>query len=78
MVENAPLDKQEFEDNDGKVKFYTGLPSLYMLMSLFEFISPYVSHNHLNSLTLSQKFILTSMRLQLNLALQDLGYHLHN
>ena len=74
VTENAPLDKKEFEDNDGKVKFYTGLPNLYILMSLFEFITPYISHTHLNSLTSFQEFILTLMRLRLNLGLQDLGY----
>ena len=53
----------------------TGLPSLYMLMSLFEFITPCVSHNHLKNLTLFQEFMLTLMRLRLNLSVKDLGYH---
>ena len=74
VADSAPMCEKDFKEDPSKVKFYTGLPNLYILMSLFEFISPYILHTHLNKLSLFQEYILTLMRLRLNLALQDLGY----
>jgi len=43
-------------------------------MSLFSFLSESVSHTHQNYLTTFQEFLLTMMRLRLNLPFQDLAY----
>jgi DNA-binding transcriptional regulator YiaG len=61
-----------FQGDNEKVKFYTGLPGLAVVMVLFELIKPGLVVR--NSLTKFQQFSLTLMRLRLNLSVQDLAY----
>ncbi|CAB4021047.1 Hypothetical predicted protein [Paramuricea clavata] len=61
-----------FQGDNEKVKFYTGLPGLAVVMVLFELIKPGLVVR--NSLTKFQQFLLTLMRLRLNLSVQDLAY----
>ena len=68
------LDKTDFEEDDDKVTYYTRLPNSVVLMSLFDLISPGISQRSNCSLTAFQKFIITLMRLRLNLPVQDLAY----
>ena len=73
-AENARLSLSEksFEGNDVKVKYYTGLPTFHVLMHIFNFISDYLKEQ--SCLTRFQQFIITLMRIRLNLNVQDLGY----
>ena len=58
---------------ESKVKHYTGL-SYNVLICLFNFLEPHISHTARSSLTKFQKLVLVLMKLRLNLGTQDLGY----
>ena len=60
-------------DTDGKVTFYTGLPTIESMMILFEFVSSGIAHHERSALTQFQEFAMTLMRVRLNLKLQDLA-----
>ena len=64
---------RDFFDSDSKVLFYTGLPSLEILMVVFEHVSPHVTRKTL-SLDRFQEFVIVLMKLRLNMPLQDLAY----
>ena len=63
-----------FESDDSKVKFFTGLPSFQILMTLFDFITMSVACSARSSLPLLQQFIMTLMKLRLNVENQHLAY----
>ncbi|XP_071109393.1 uncharacterized protein [Haliotis cracherodii] len=71
MKANMP---EDFENDNDKVKYYTGLPSFLTLMLLFNLISPEMSENKNSSLNRFQKLNITLMRLRLNLPITDLSY----
>ena len=71
------LNEEGFKDNDEKVRFYTGLPNFMVLMTLFNFLEGCVTTTARTSLSKFQQFIMTLMRLRLNLTLTDLGYRYH-
>ena len=62
-----------FQEDNEKVKFYTGLPGMAVVMVLFELIKPGLVVR--NSLTKFQVFSLTLMRLRLNLSVYRFGIH---
>ena len=62
-----------FKCCDDKVKYYTGLPGLDMLMTTFNFVSPH-STRRSPSLSLFQDFIMVLKKLRLNVPLQDLAH----
>lgn len=66
--------KEWYDDKDDKVLFYTGLPNIYILETMFDFISCGVKHSARSSLTQFQEFSLTLIRFRLNLTIQDLAY----
>lgn len=68
----SSLHESSFEKDEEKVRFYTGLSTMSVLMSIFDLISPGLPHRE--SLSKFQQFLLTLMRLRLNLSVQDLGY----
>ena len=61
-----------FQGDNEKVKFYTGLPGLAVVITIFELIKPGLVFR--SSLTKFQQFSLTLMRLRLDLSVQDLAY----
>ena len=71
---NSKLNEQSFKDNEEKVKYYTGLPNFLVLMQVFHLCENYVSTTSQFALGKFEQFILVSMRLRLNLPLQDLAY----
>lgn len=73
-AENArlTLSEKSFEQNDAKVKYYTGLPTFHTLMHIFHFISDYLKEQY--NMSKFQQFILALMRIRLNLNVQDLSY----
>ena len=60
-----------FQDNDAKVKFYTGLPSFAVLMAIFRYVSMPVLDGPRTSLTKFELFMMVLLKLQCNLADQD-------
>ena len=55
-----------------QIKFYTGLPAWVVFLHLFMFLSPFLPQPR--ALSLMDEFLLTLMRLRLNLMLEDLAY----
>ena len=68
-----PFDESDFRNNDKKVNFYTGLPSFEMLNIVFRQIEHFVARKS-QLLTPFQEFVLTLMKLKLNMPLEDLAY----
>ncbi|XP_022082443.1 uncharacterized protein LOC110974844 [Acanthaster planci] len=68
------LDELAFQNDDGKVRFYTGLPCFGLLLAFFDFVVPHVARSHRNALTPFSEFVMVLMRLRRNLPLQDLAY----
>ena len=68
-----PFDKFDLCSNDKKVNFYTGLPSFEMLNIVFRQIERFVARKS-QLLTPFQEFVLTLMKLKLNMPLEDLAY----
>ena len=66
--------KSWFESDDSKVKFYTGLPFFNILMTLFNFIAMSVACSDRSSLPVLQQFIMTLMKLRLDVENQHLAY----
>ena len=68
------LTEASFQENEEKTKFYTGLPSFFILMKVFELCSPHIFSCCSNRLSKFQEFMLVLMRLRLNIPFQDLAY----
>ena len=68
-----PFDESDLRNNDKKVNFYTGLPSFEMLNIVFRQIEHFVARKS-QLLTPFQEFVLTQMKLKLNMSLEDLAY----
>ena len=66
------ITEEMFKDDDTKVKYYTGLPTYAVLLTLFQFLEPLILKR--TSLTKFQQYILVLIRLRLNLAVMDLSY----
>ena len=60
------------EGADYLTKFYTGLPAWVVFLHLFMFLSPFLPQPR--ALSPMDEFLLTLMRLRLNLMLEDLAY----
>ena len=64
----------EWFDKDEKVTYYTGLPSVYVLNTIFEYTSSGVKHSEKNALSQFQEFVLTLTKFRLDMQVVDLGY----
>uniref|UniRef100_A0A224Z151 Protein containing DDE Tnp 4 domain n=1 Tax=Rhipicephalus zambeziensis TaxID=60191 RepID=A0A224Z151_9ACAR len=73
-VNTLQMTRTSLEQDDSRVKFYTGIPSFAILISLFTLIEKTVPHGPNNALSKFQELILTLMRLRLGVPLQDLAY----
>ena len=67
------FEETEFQNDDERVSFYTGLPSFDILRTAFNFISPHVSRSS-SCLTKFQEFVMVLMKLRLNMPFKDLAY----
>ena len=68
-----PFDETYFANDNEKVRFYTGLPAYDVLQTVLQYVSKFVVRK---SPTLSQfqEFVLTLMKLKLDMPMQDLAY----
>ena len=62
----------DFEGNDDKTKYYTGLPTFALPWTLFTYLEPHLPVK--KTMDKFQLLIMTLMRLRLNLPLQLLSY----
>ncbi|XP_072142343.1 uncharacterized protein [Dermacentor andersoni] len=74
QVSCLKMTQSSLQEDDKRVKFYTGLPSYAMLIAIFNIVEGSVSHGGRNSLTKFQEFLVTLIRLRLGVPLQDLTY----
>jgi len=68
-----PFSEDEFRNDKKKVNFYTGLPSLDTLKAVFLRLLPFVTRKA-QHMTPFQEFVMTLMKLRLNMPLEDLAY----
>ena len=68
------LNEDTLKDDDAKVAYYTGFPSFSVLMQIYELGSEKIPNSTLYVLPKFQQFLLSLMRIRLNLQIQDLGY----
>ena len=66
--------EKSLEVDDGKVKFYSGLPSFAVLMAVFKFASADISSRHRAGPTSFVQFLIVLIKLRLNLTDRDLAY----
>ena len=74
QVESLSLTEQAFKNDNGKVKFYTGLPNYEVFDAVLFLISPQLKTEKATKLSTFQQVLLTLMKLRLNLPHQDLAY----
>ena len=67
----ASLTKESLQNDDAKVKFYTGLQSFATLMAIFRYVSVPVMSGPRTTLT---TFLMVLIKLHLNLVDQDIAY----
>ncbi|XP_068697351.1 uncharacterized protein [Montipora capricornis] len=72
-VTSKPFDKNYFKEDNGKVSFYTGLPTFEVLEATFNHVAPHVKRRT-QSLSLFQEMVMVLMKLRLNVPNQDLAY----
>ncbi|XP_068735461.1 uncharacterized protein [Montipora capricornis] len=72
-VTSKPFDKNYFKEDNGKVSFYTGLPTFEVLEATFNHVSPHVKRRT-QSLSLFQEMVMVLVKLRLNVPHQDLAY----
>ncbi|CAB3985098.1 Hypothetical predicted protein [Paramuricea clavata] len=68
----SPISEDNFRVADSKVSFYTGLPSFEILSTVFRQILPFVTRKTVR-LTPFEEFVLTLMKLRLNMPFEDLA-----
>ena len=73
LMNTEPYSPNFFVGNDEKVKYFSGLPSYAVLMTLFSFLERALPQKA--SMTKFQCFIPTLMKLRLNLSNLFLSYH---
>ena len=61
--------------DNGKVKYYTGLPSFEVLKAIFDFVQPCVNNYSRTTLPLLNQFLMVLVRLRINMDVQQLAYH---
>lgn len=73
LNESKTFDESYFMNDDAKVRFYTGLPTYDVLLTVFDFVNHHATRKS-SVLSSFQEFILTLMKLRLNVPYQDLSY----
>ena len=70
------MQQASLQNDDSKVRYYTGLPNFAVLLTLFNYLvnSRGVEFGNRSALDLFQQFMVVLMKLRLNLGDQDLAY----
>ncbi|XP_022808193.1 uncharacterized protein LOC111345186 [Stylophora pistillata] len=64
---------QDYFNTDEKVRFYTGLPSTEILMTVFDHVAASITRRN-QTLSKFQEFVMVLMKLRLNIPFQELAY----
>lgn len=74
-IKNSELELsfESFTNNDIKTKYFTGLNNYKILMYLHEVVSPFL-YNHNPALPTFSQFLITLIKLRLNLPMKYLSY----
>ena len=67
-------DKENLKENDKLLRFYTGLSSFTVLIAVFNLVSAAIPESPTSKLSKFQAFVLTLMKLRLNVSNYDLGF----
>ena len=73
-LEDQVLTQQSLLDDDKKVLYYTGLPSYSVLQSVFSLVVKRIPDSCDSGLGIFDQFLITLMKLQLDVGEQDLAY----
>ena len=73
-LKSSTPNEDDFRSDEKLVRHYTGLSSFATLMAIFSIVSPVIPHHSATKLTNFKCFLLTVMRLRLDLSYFDLGY----
>ncbi|XP_048834736.1 uncharacterized protein LOC125709837 [Brienomyrus brachyistius] len=74
LAERASLTEASLRNDPAKVRFYTGLPSYFVLETVLWLLSPRMRADKTVKLSRFQQLLITLMRLRLDLRNQDLAY----
>ena len=72
QLKQNSLSQDSFEEDNDKVLFYTGLPNWTLVKCIFNFVKDLLQSKGV--LSPFQKYLMTMIRLRLNLSGRDLGY----
>ena len=61
--------------DNGKVKYYTGLPSFEVLQAIFDFVQPCVNNYSRTTSSPLNQFLMVLVQLRINMDVQQLAYH---
>ena len=75
-LEDRVLTQQSLLDDDKKVLYYTGLPSYSVLQSVFSLVVKGIPDSCDSGLCIFNQFLITLMKLWLDVGEQDLAYRL--
>jgi len=67
-------EQENLKDNEKLLRFYTGLSSFTVLMAVFNLVSAAIPESPTSRLSKFQAFVLTLMKLRLNVSNYDLGF----
>jgi hypothetical protein len=73
-LQSFKFSEEVFENNEEKVRYFTGLPKYILLMGIFNIVEPYIVVTGKSVLSKFEQFVMVLMRLRLNLSVQDLAY----
>lgn len=72
-VEHSKFNRDFFNDDNDKVRYYTGLPKYSTLEIVFGYLDEHIPHSTVSTLSKYQIMIMTMMKLRLNLSHMDLA-----
>lgn len=68
------LNQETFKGNDMKTSYFTGFPTAHLLFLVFSTLEPHLPQHHNSALSKFHQFLLTMMRLRLNLPYKYLSF----
>lgn len=73
-LQSASFTEAALEGDDSRVTFYTGVPSFFMLLGIFNLVKDHISHSARHSLTQFEEMVVFLMRIRLGCPMQDLAF----